>query len=311
MIQQLHAHYEADKRSTEQMWERLTQHVTEHTITMQSDERSRGPLNGTHKERIQPMQLEVPSVKRKSSLRLGMIAAVFFTSLIVGSLLLLLQAGHSSQTSSQPPASPACSQYYSGQDGSQLKNTVSSHGLYLSKVGGVEKIDPQTCKSVWHTSIPSTDPRSDVGTPTVIGDTVYVVSDRLFALDTRNGHIRWSHADMSWPFRADGLLYAENGVITPTALLALNPSDGTIKATYQAPAGGWNLPVVANGILYYTTTTGISAMRLSDKVPVWHQPIASNQLLEGLQVKNGIVYTQVLIIGGQWAQSDSIRCQGR
>lgn len=300
VIQQLHAHYEADQRSTERMWERLTQHMAQQALPLHTTDTSRKFLYRMQKERISPMKLEI-SVERASATwhqptRFATIAAVLFTTLLVGGILLVLQAGRASKLASQPLTSPVCSQY-------QNKQTKSTQALYLSQKGEIEKIDPQTCATVWHTAIPSKQPSpNDAGQPVVIGDTIYLASANLFALAKSNGHILWSHEGMNFLSVDKGVVYAQDATINATTLYALNPVDGAIKATYKAPTGGWNAPLVADGVLYDATSTDLTAFRLSNKKQVWHQPLGSNQNLVHLQAKNGILYVQVSATSGNAEQ---------
>ncbi len=290
VIQQLHEYYEADTRSAERMWERLAPHVAKHTSTMQPVADKPRLSNEAHKERFQAMKSGILFAGWEGPSRLASVAAVLFVVLLVGSLLAVLQTAHFSHTGSQPNS------------GSQSNSHGSSHALYISKKGEVTKLDPQTRKSIWQTSIPLKSSSLDAGALVIIDDTVYLddLADHFYALDARDGHIRWSHEGLNvgLPKMVDGLLYVEKGsLITGSQVLyALDPADGKIKATYKAPAKGGYSPIVANGILYYATDTNLYAVRLSDQKQVWSKKLASTQQLESLQVKNGLVYAQVMVM---------------
>lgn len=310
LVQGLQQHYQAQQSATQRMWARLEHYVDTHEVAfeaeyaeeIQADEQQTNPLTmaGTRTRRIQAMKVEKNSqahpVRRKIVSRLALLAALLCTFLIVGSLLIVFQAarsGHNSQLGTKQAASQT---------------------LYVSKATSVEKLDPKTHKVAWSTSLPN-HPRQKVlaineSTPRVIGETLYIMrADSLFALNTSDGHILWQKPDVGLPFVDDGVLYTYalpdasaftgkpvSASLIGSTLFALNPANGKVEATYNAPVGGWNSPTVANGILYYGTGgthPGIVATKLADQQTLWQQTLAQEQSFIKIQVQNRIVYVQV------------------
>lgn len=293
VIQQLHEHYEEDRRSAERIWKSVAQYAVEHNIELQPDAGQPGPLHEVIEERPLPAKSGSLPKKRERPSWLALIAATLCVVVLVGSLSLVLQMVRSSHTGSQT----------SHQGSAQYSSDEISHGLYLFGKGGVEKLDLQTHKPVWQTSIPSKPSTDSLPIPTwfsATGDTVYLyLAGQLYALDANDGHIRWIKQGLSVGqlYMDDGLLYIRDNFLSPSGTLyALDPANGQIKASYKAPATGWDIKAVVNGTLYYTSSTGIFAMRLSNQTQVWHQELASNQRVEDLQVKNGMVYATVMTL---------------
>ena len=288
VVQQLHEHYEEDKRSVERMWKSVAQYAVEHNIELQPDADQPGPSHEVSEEKLLPVKSESLPNKRERPSWLALIAATLCVVVLVGSLSLVLQRVRSSHTGPQT----------SHQGSAQHPSEEISHGLYLFGKGAVEKIDLQTHKPVWQTPISST---SSTDLPptwfSAIGDAVYLcLTGQLYAVDANDGHIRWKKQGSSVVplYMDDGLLYVEDSIFTQSrTLYALNPANGQIKASYKAPATGWDVGDVVNGIVYYVSGTGLFAVRLSDETQVWHQQIASNQSVDDLQVKNGMVYATV------------------
>lgn len=289
VVQQLHKHYEEDKCSAERIWKSVAQYAVEHNIELQPDAGRPGPLHEVFEERPLPAKSGSLPNKRERPSWLALMAATLCVVVLVGSLSLVLQMVRSSHTGPQTPH----------QGSAQHPSDETSHGLYLFGKGVVEKLDLQTHKPVWQTPISSKSP-TDLPPMwfSAIGDAVYLcLAGQFYAVDANDGHIRWIKQGLIVGlYMDDGLLYVMNGPPTPLeTLYALDPANGQIKTSYKAPTG-WNASVVVNGILYYASSTDLFAIRLSDKTQVWHQLIASNQQVEDLQVKNGMVYATVMTL---------------
>ncbi len=281
VIRELHAYYKEDQLSTERMWERLTPYVASYESPQSLISDQPEAKNEIFAEKMLPKKSERNSSRKKFAPQLALIAAIFCTSLVVGSLLFVFQMVHSTRTGSHPAAL--------------------SHGLYISKKGEVSRLDPLTRKTIWRTVVPKSGIAT--GSLVVLDDTVYLnLSGQFYALNTSDGHIRWSDKNFSaFPLDVvDGLLYAR--AVDFKHLYVLNPTDGKIKAIYT-PADGksWNTPTVANGILYYGTGADLYAITPTNHHIIWHQrPISlstnEESIVEDIQVKNGIAYTRVLLM---------------
>ena len=284
VIQELHTYYKEDQHSAERMWERLIPYVTEHESTILPASDQPETVNKIFEEQMLPNKSERYSSRKKFAPQLALIAAVFCTFLIVGSLLFVFQLVHSTHTGSFPSASP--------------------HGLYISRKGEVSRLDPLTRKTIWRTIVPKSGIAT--GNLVVLHNIVYLqLTDQLYALNTSDGHIRWSDKNFqAFPLDVvDGLLYAEGDPLTAgNTLYVLNPANGKIQATYTHPKGkGWNSPTVANGILYYGIGADLYAMTLTNQQIAWRQsPVAPSayekSIIENIQVQNGVVYAQVMVM---------------
>ena len=280
VIRELHAYYKEDQHSTERMWERLTPYVASYESPQSLISDQPEAKNEIFAEKMFPKKPKRNSSRKKFAPQLALIAAIFCTSLVVGSLLFVFQMVHSTHSGSSPAAS--------------------SHGLYISKKGEVSRLDPLTRKTIWRTVVPKSGIAT--GSLVVLDDTVYLhLTNQLYALNTSDGHIRWSNKNFqAFPVAiVDGLLYVEGNPLTGgNALYALNPANGTIKATYTPPDGKrWNSPVIANGLLYYDIGADLYAITLTDQQIAWHQrPVSPMGMIEDIQVQNGIAYTQVMVI---------------
>lgn len=105
--------------------------------------------------------------------------------------------------------------------------------------------------------------------PWIAGDTVFLVTKeaRILALTRDQGRVRWVQqlaryedeedrtGPITWagPVLAGGLLYIVN---SQGQMLALAPTDGSVAASYELPAGSRIAPVVAGGTLLVVTQSG-------------------------------------------------------
>ncbi|HEY7417163.1 MAG TPA: PQQ-binding-like beta-propeller repeat protein [Ktedonobacteraceae bacterium] len=291
VVQQLHEHYEEDKRSAERIWKCVAQYAVEHDIELQQDAGQPEPSHEVFEEKPPLVKSGSLPNKRKSRSWLALIAATLCVVVLVGSLSLVLQTVRSN--------------HIGHQGSTQLSPGETSHGLYFFGKGVAEKLDFQTHKPVWQTPISSKSP-ANFSVWFSAGGMAYLSlgTGQLYALDANNGHIRWikQGLNVGQLYMDDGLLYIRNGSLSPSeTLYALDPANGQTKASYKAPAAGWNAPIVVNGILYYasaSTSTGeLFAIRLSDQTQLWHQQLAPHQIvMNGFQVKNGIVYANVMTL---------------
>ena len=286
IIQELHAYYKEDQHSIERMWERLAPYATKHESTIVSASDQSEILNAIFEERLRSKKpARKPrrhSARWKGTPHLALIAAVFCTSLIIGSLLFVFQMVHSVHTGSY---------------------TSPFNSLYISRGGEISRIDLQTRKTIWHTVVPKSDP-GDIGNLVVFQGTVYLsLTSYIYALNTSDGYIRWSDKISSYGFPlnfVDDLLYVHTALHQEAAIYALNSLDGKIEATYMRPNEFPGGSAMVNGILYSATPTDLYAITLTNQHVVWHQHYyfgSSPRIfpIEVREVKNGIVYVQATV----------------
>ncbi len=287
VIRELHAYYKEDQHSTERIWERLTPYVAKQESTILPVLDLPGAMNETPEEKIFVRKPEQRSAKRKGTPRFALIAAVFCAFLVIGSLLFILQVVHSHRTISASPS-------------------TLSRSLYLSEGGEVYRVDIQTHKTIWRTTVTTNVVPGNLNTLVVFHETVYLsLASSIYALDTGDGHVLWSEKILNASSPSlnfvDGLLYTQTVLDNKPVLYALNPTNGKIAATYTNPneQGWFGEPTIANGILYSATSTDLYAISLKSQQIVWHQPLdfASTIHIPGVRigVKNGILYVQAVM----------------
>ncbi|HEX7733455.1 MAG TPA: PQQ-binding-like beta-propeller repeat protein, partial [Ktedonobacteraceae bacterium] len=295
MVQRLSTLYEADRRSAERVEQRLAQHLARHHTSAQPPLKLLTPVSTKQEERKPSMLSVERPAKRGSASRLMLVAAALFVSLLVGSLLMVLNLARASHT------------------GGQISRTAglptTTAGIYFNRANEVYRLDSQTRKVVWHTHLTkqpvhiiANKSESVVGKPTVIGANVYISADNMLtALDAQTGKFRWSRTFDGalhglGPFEDNGQLY----VIwyLKNTLAAINPANGTTIATYTPLKGQgfWNDPTVVNGVLYYQTgdtwSARIYAVQLPSEKLLWQAPLSKQQMYDGILVQDGVVYIQ-------------------
>ncbi len=278
VIPRLSSLYRADQQSTERVWQRLAQHLTEHDANVQSPSKPSAAFPYRPEAERPPRQPVSRLSRHTGSSWLTQVVAILVAALLVGSLLGVLSLTHSNHTThvasillATPP------------------------GLYFNRLDDVYRLNAQTRKVIWHTHL--ADQSRIAGNLVLIGDTVYITSGgTLWALDASSGGVRWSRSfDGSGLSLAmdKGLLYIDV-FFGKMSLYTVNANDGSIIATYTPPQGGWNTPTVVDGVLYYTVGPRLSAVQLPDEKLLWQQQVDAHSLIEGLSVQNGIVYAQVM-----------------
>jgi outer membrane protein assembly factor BamB len=298
VVQRLHALYEEDQRSTARVWERLARQVevsdsaTQQTTADDHEARHAAPLHGLPQEETQQVHQRARRSTPRTIAWLATIAAVLCTALLVSSLLWVLQSIHSSQTGI---------------------STNPSAGIYLNETDSIARLDSQTHKVIWHTTIAGRSQFDVRWAPTVLGKVVYTYSGRsLQALNAQTGALLWSRTFKDYiiaaPTLANGQLYVITSDSTFTCY-ALNPTTGAIIITTPLPmiprswAIGPQSPVVWHGVLYYTDPIHLYAVQLPGAKPLWQRqalptlpppitdrPIPPLQELGPLSIINGVVY---------------------
>jgi outer membrane protein assembly factor BamB len=164
----------------------------------------------------------------------------------------------------------------------------------------IHAIDKYTGLTLWSRPLGALSASS----PAVSSNTVYATvlsrstgsrAGRVVAMNSANGHIRWSR-DLSSrcessPLLADGKLFfgTENGTV-----YALNARTGNIVWTYHAAGAVKASPSLSNGILYFGDYAGnLQAVRESDGHRLWVS--GSNGALLG----SGQFYSTAAVVYGR------------
>jgi outer membrane protein assembly factor BamB len=164
----------------------------------------------------------------------------------------------------------------------------------------IHAIDKYTGMQLWSRPLGALSASS----PAVSSNTVYATilsrspgsqSGRVVAMNSANGHIRWSR-DLpsrceSSPLLADGRLFfgAENGTV-----YALSARTGDIVWTYHAAGAVKASPSLSNGVLYFGDYAGdLQAVRESDGHRLW---VSSS---DGALLGSGQFYSTAAIVYGR------------
>ncbi len=304
LVHDLYGVYD-DERTLAHVWERLRNHADGVPAGSAADSATTAHVapgvQRSQRGRNRFMEEVSVSQRRTGMQRLGMVAAVLFAAILVGSMLWVL-------TTARPPiASPAApsAPMKKAQEQNVQQKPSSPPGVYVGTADGVYRVDVKTGKAIWHYVIKA-DPNAPPAfketfvtiPPAVRGNTVYAASHdgKLYAIDAKSGSLRWSHNFQMNPlsqFMADGLLYvvADQG---DTYIYALNPDNGSVRARYQIPSPNpsavYAKATAANGVLYVTTMNVIEALRTSDGKRIWHTPIDDQLGFGAPQLVDGVLY---------------------
>ncbi|HEY2630792.1 MAG TPA: PQQ-binding-like beta-propeller repeat protein [Solirubrobacteraceae bacterium] len=146
----------------------------------------------------------------------------------------------------------------------------------LGDNGILNAIDKYTGKSLWSRRLGAL----SASTPAVSGDAVFVTilsrssgvqAGRVVALNTTNGHIRWSR---NLPSRAESSPLLDKGAIyfgsQNGTVYALNARTGKPLWTYHAAGAVKASPSLSNGVLYFGDYSGeLQGVRERDGHRVW------------------------------------------
>ncbi|GHO56541.1 PQQ-binding-like beta-propeller repeat protein [Ktedonobacter robiniae] len=320
-VHDLQGLYWSDLRSLERVWERLdlgtdtgfgknpwTKRISHNNKSLEF-ERFRY-MQGQHTQRD---KAKSPSTFTR---RFGLIAAVLFTALLVGSLVALLNATRGQHNSHNGPATSRHTQVVTNAPNLQVKTPS---GVYVGGDGGVTKIDPQTGNVIWGYSI--TLNKTLKGTPPSMlgagvnriilsGNTLFalIVSSAsqsteaqqgIIALNAQDGSVFW-HKNVDQGLRdialGDGQVYVStitySAKDSPTSEIHIfNVSTGIEKRSYSLQMDinsmTWNASK-----LYLGTNHGLYAIKPADGTVLWSQPVSHEQFyVTRLHIVNGVVYT--------------------
>jgi outer membrane protein assembly factor BamB len=250
-----------------------------------------GHMN-THRERTD---------RRQWQQKWSVLAAAVVVTLVVGSLIAVLQLAHRNQPEGKAYMEPT------EQPTTATKKAPSTDpGLYLGLINQLVKVDKQTHKVLWRFVVKS-DPKDRPmfqhpqvhDTPIVANGMVYFTAQtgRVYAVDAQTGKLHWVRNFQAelWSLKmADGTLYVntewdEKG--NPTSLIyALNPTDGTTRTKYNATG---QIAGIFDGIMYLNSRATLTAVKMSDGSQVWATIIdakGQQRLNTSVYLKNGKLY---------------------
>ncbi|HET8912892.1 MAG TPA: PQQ-binding-like beta-propeller repeat protein [Ktedonobacteraceae bacterium] len=322
LLKDLRDVYSSYTQSGERVWERLARHITDETDVAYSthlDEATAHEGNNpfangqahtwqrSYQGRSQQMKRTnspTNSSRQATPSRLALIAAVLVAALLVSSLLWVLHSTRPGQIGKQPSV---------------------SHGIYLFKKDGIDKLDLQTHKVLWHLAhiYHGFAPMTPVFPPQaeVLGDNLYLLdkANTIVAINAQNGKMRWSRTFAPFPMTmggsllqptlSGGLLYVNlyvgaNGrplMNQQKVLYGLDPANGAIKATLKLPGfARLDYSSFDENVLYYMnsygdhsgTTAEVYAVQLPGGQPLWHTSTSMKNayIVDGPYIHNDVMY---------------------
>jgi outer membrane protein assembly factor BamB len=286
-----------EEQAIERIHDRLMakiQPVGEQQVRQSSSGPSR--RKGIDRLSIQKRQMN----RRQWTQQWSIAAAALIVTLVVGSLIAILQLTHRNLAEGRI------------QMGSSGQRPVPDSGIYLGLLNQLVKVDTQTHKVLWRFVVKS-DPKDWPffqqprihDAPVVAAGMVYFTAQTgsVYAVDAQTGKLRWErnfHIDL-WPLKmANGILYVSPGLNVygrpRDFMYALDPADGTTKITYET---GGQIAGIFDGIMYVNYGPTLIARKVSDGSQVWETFADA----EGQQHYNGDVY---LKNGKLYASSASV-----
>lgn len=289
LLHDLHRFYlsnmQEDARSLKRAWESISS-ASEHTLPDLDRHTQPVDMLRFQQERLRPMNSNPSVSSRKNSFlhRLGMIAAILFLTLLVGSMLVVFNNAHQSKTHLGSHATTTAP---------KLQNTQLN--IYVSDSKTVYKLDSKSGKVLW--SFPPVG--LALTPPTVVNGMVYFVAENsyLYALNASNGSVRWKYKSTDpgaySPTVADGLVFITT---SDGRLLALDATTGKQRWQYQAGVEANSQVTVVNGVLYgiaivdpQSLSTVFYALEAKNGSQLWRKPVSAYFFMR-LQVVNGVIY---------------------
>jgi eukaryotic-like serine/threonine-protein kinase len=237
------------------------------------------------------MKSNLPESSKGQTLRrrIDTIIALLFLTVLVGSLVVVVNLMHHGTNHTASPSS-------------RLVPTLS---VYVGNgTGGLEKLDASTGRLIWTFQTQG----KEVPAPALIANnTAYFGSTdgNLYAVNATTGKQKWQfstgQAILGSPILANGVLYfgSDDG-----NLYAVNPSSGAKMWSRYAGTGGEAVsvgtPAVVNGVVYATSTNNsthsyVLAVKAKTGAQIWRQ-MANSELLSSPQVSGNKVYVAATAI---------------
>jgi outer membrane protein assembly factor BamB len=237
------------------------------------------------------MKSNLPESSKGQTLRrrIDTIIALLFLTVLVGSLVVVVNLMHHGTNHTASPSS-------------RLVPTLS---VYVGNgTGGLEKLDASTGRLIWTFQTQG----KQVPAPALIANnTAYFGSTdgNLYAVNATTGKQKWQFSTgqtiLGSPTLANGTLYfgSDDG-----NLYAINPSSGAKLWSQYVGAGGEAVsvgtPAVVNGVVYATSTNNsthsyVLAVKAQTGAQIWRQT-ANSELLSSPQVSGNKVYVAATAI---------------
>ncbi|GHO78105.1 hypothetical protein KSD_58760 [Ktedonobacter sp. SOSP1-85] len=312
-VHDLQSLYRSDLRSLERVWERLdlgTDTGFRKNPWTKRISHNNKPLESERFRYMQGQHTQRDKAKSSSTFmrRFGLIAAVLFAALLVGSLVALLNVARGQHNG---PASSG-NAHITNVPNLQVKTPF---GVYIGGDGGVTKLDPKTGKAIWSYTVTFKKPSRDmvgIGINRIIlsGNTLFALvgnslsistdgQQGVIALNAQDGSIFWNKSidqgrvtDMAV---GDGLLYVDTVAYADKAspktdIHVFSASTGVEKRSYSFQMAitsmTWNA-----GKLYLGTDHGLYVTKATDGTVVWKQEVSHEQFyVTRPYVVNGVVY---------------------
>ncbi len=308
LVSDLHTVYQplahSNTRSLERVRARLAQHETRTRLS--HGNASSIPFHQTRQQKNKKdrnMKMTMTAQEGTWQRRLGLIAAVFFVALLVGSLLLVFELARQSKNVTHH-SNAATTGSNTGQI--VVDTSPSSPGIYLTAQKDrdtfqIIKLDTQTRKQLWSQNIGTITMRSTI---VVVGKTVYFSSanadlsqNYVYALNAETGAVRW-HINLG------NSQYSQKELVpTPAGgtVVRATPSTGNNVLSYTL--GILSTPVVDNGVVYVTGESGkLFALNATDGTQLWMYdtqtvPIGESGTrydVEKVAVDQGVIYGSIM-----------------
>ncbi len=225
------------------------------------------------------------------------LAVAMFLTLLVGSLVIVLNLAHQNKNAITAHTANHTSNIASFSN--QTNTSLSQLGVYVgSSDGALYKLDAQSGTFLWRYQ---TNGRSIPAPPTVAAGTVYIGSQDgfVYALNASNGTLKWRFQTKA-PVLASttvdsNVVYAGS---SDGYLYALHAQDGTLAWRYytgpNTTAVTANSAVVAGGVVYGSSTDNVAhsylfALDAKTGTQIWRIQV-NNQTFTTPQVANGSIY---------------------
>lgn len=299
LVHGLHGFYYEYADTHERVWNRLAEHMVDHSPAQQNDT---GIIQlNPHKRQpkgYHPMKQESLYPK----LTLSLVIAAAAAMLLVGSLAWLFAQTHFSHTTTTAFTGTA-------------QNTQNK-GVYVATATTVESLDLQHGEVLWSSTIlksigPGMTRISDVIPD---GKRLYIAVNsfsthypsRIIALDASNGSIIWQYQYSNVQVNAEDIAVANgkvySGLTTVNGqsqqngfLYVFDAASGKQEAQYKMPAAVIAL-TIADNTLYVAASNGLYAFDAASVKQLWYTAISSDGqnytlFLTTPHVVNGTLYT--------------------
>ncbi|WP_435119004.1 PQQ-binding-like beta-propeller repeat protein [Halolamina sp. C58] len=157
-----------------------------------------------------------------------------------------------------------------------LPATPTIHGetALLSRAGTTVAVNRRTAEVRWEYAAGSVE-----GVPTAVGETVFLPSRRLFALDGVTGERRWAADDLPNPpgpvAATESTVFAESD----GTLYAVDAADGSVRWEESVAEPSYDTPVVGDSIVAITGSDGLlQAIPRTDEAERWQRQVPGGQV---------------------------------